>query len=292
MVRNGYCLSVPAGGTLDLFRFFETVRKDMQDIQQKAVLKVLARETQALYDAKFIDGTKYPNQSILQLATERLQNTLNAVQSGGCGDARFDFQCSLILLHDTKVSLDDIDESDGRHFYCLFNAAYEPFIARFEQYPEVHPYKYFIDGPEKGMSEEENEKHGEFWSQKFEACGWIKTLLGPYVQLTVQPDLSKMELSPEMLKPYFDSVKKRASNYAEVVALRETVRHWLKNTPIEKVEPTALTELFLAAHASSEFKVRKKRILHNTEKGFLPIDVGNLTLVDASFVPEGGVPVA
>lgn len=273
MVQNGYFITISSE---NLLNFVQKLKADVAALQKTAVLKALAAENQKLYDAKFVEGAKYPNKSISQYAAERVQNMFDAVRNGSCAYAKYDLRCSVILFQ---------NEEKENGFFCLFNSMQPKYKEKFESYPEVHSYKFFIDGPEPGISKEENIARGEFWHNVLESCGWDRMQLGAFFQIAAQPRIEDMSLSAKDIKSYFDPAKKRAKHYAETQAVVQTVKDCLGVTPIDKIPPYELVEIFQYAASAPETAMWKKKILRDTEKGFLTIDVGNLSLVDAAFEP-------
>lgn len=276
MVSNGYILKVSPS---NIYKYISELREKITKKAEHIVLKSLANEVQSLFDLKNIELVKYPNNSILSFAEERLQSCLNAVQQNVIEDERFDFRSSIIL----------IEKENDEGYYALFNAINPELIKYFESLPEVSSYKFYINKPEKGVTAEENIKRGEFWHKLFVSNGWNQRLIGINAQLTVQPNLDNMDIDAKEICKLIDSKTARKHQYCKNYLITEQIKRMVGNMPIDKISPLELTKIYNVAFDylnSYEGKKAYEEIEKRVEKGFMNITPDFITLVDATIKGE------
>lgn len=270
MVKNGYVINV---STAKLPFFLDGLRRDLKGVIREQVLMQIAKETEKLYDMKFIEQAKYSD-SIFNCALQAVAQRISGVALGAYRDAFFDFRATLIIA---KAS------DNNQKQYVLLNTENDNIKKYFEDLPEVKGYKF-----DRFMSEDYphelkvvNQRHGEFWHELFEKCDWNMSMLGYAAQLSTQPDVMSMGFTPSDLEHYFSDPDIRMLDYISRTIIVNKVSELIGSTPIEKINPYSLTEYFERAFAHRECKdgIDESLILHEKVcKGFCDVDISSLSL--------------
>ena len=200
MVQNGYKLAV---STEKLPEFLKKVRDDIKEIVREGVLALVAKSVERLYDMKFIEGRKYET-SIFDQAVGMVSGKISGIALGAFHDDRFDFRVSLIIAKSAE---------DNKSQYVLLNT--ENFLIQhyWDELPEVQPFKFDATIPEDDPDYNENAEHGRIWHSIFEGAGWNIHLTGYAAQLSVQPKVEDMNISPDELKEFFSDPEIRSGEY-------------------------------------------------------------------------------
>ena len=268
MVKNGYILNVSGS---NLPSFLEEVRTELKEVIRDQVLMQVAKVAERLYDMKFVEQQKY-DASILDLAVSSVAQRVSGVALGAFRDPYLDFRATLIIAK---------SDPQGKRQYVLLNTENGLIKRYFEEHKKVKPYKFdrFMEKDDPGY--EENIGHGEFWRELFEKHGWNMSLMGYAAQLSVQPDVSAMNITAEDLKDYFSDPDIRRMDYVKSSVAIHKVRELLGNTPIEKVNPYTLLEYFNRGRAylnseqgRDDCKILDEKVL----SGFCNVDIESLTL--------------
>jgi hypothetical protein len=107
-------------------------------------------------------------------------------------------------------------------------------------------------------------------------------LLGLSAQITAQPDLTSVSISPNDIKEFYRDKSVRKEEFIKSRIVIEKVSQLVGAVPIEKIAPTMLEEFFREGYAyleTPEGKKRYKNIESDIGEGFLPIDSSSITLV-------------
>lgn len=267
MVRNGYKIKITNG--LSLNEFIDNIRTELKEKTMDIAKKLVVYDVEKLWDAKFIDCVQY-EKSILELATTRVSEKMNAVANGFIFDGRFDLRSTMNIV---EISDDEI--------IVLFNTSNDELREYFESIPEVSSYKYYADEIEEDITEEENNNRGLFWQSKYQSCNWKTSLLGLSAQITLQPNLEGITYDATEFKDYLHTKEERMIEYINSRIVVERVGMFIGNVPIDKISPIVLEEFFREAYkylnspnGQREFNKIKEKI----ECGFVPIDVSLISL--------------
>lgn len=268
MVKNGYILNVSSN---NLPSFLDEVRAELKEVVRDQVLMQVAKIAERLYDMKFVEQQKYDS-SILDMAVSSVAQRVSGVALGAFRDPYLDFRATLIVAK--------TEQKDKRH-YVLLNTENGLIKRYFEEHENVMPYKFdrFLD--EDDPSYEENVIHGEFWRELFEKHNWNMSLMGFAAQLSVQPDVSAMNITPGDLQDYFSDPEVRRMDYVKNSIAINKVRELLGNTPIEKVNPYTLLEYFNRGRAYLDSEQGEDECFILDEKvraGFCNVDIELLGL--------------
>ena len=165
--------------------FLKKVQEGLKEIVREGVLSLVAKSAERLYDMKFVEGLKYET-SIFDQAVGMVSGKISGVALGAFHDDRFDFRASLIIAK----------PKDENSQYVLLNT--ENFLIQhyWDELPEVQSYKFdaAVAGTIRAMKE--NAEHGRIWHDIFEDAGWNIHLTGYAAQLSVQPKVEDMNISP------------------------------------------------------------------------------------------------
>ena len=163
----------------------QKVRENLKEIVREGVLSLVAKSAERLYDMKFVEGLKYET-SIFDQAAGMVSGKISGVALGAFHDDRFDFRASLIIAK----------SRDENSQYVLLNT--ENFLIQhyWDELSEVQSYKFDAAVAEDDPSYEENAEHGRIWHDIFEDAGWNIHLTGYAAQLSVQPKVEDMNISP------------------------------------------------------------------------------------------------
>lgn len=267
MVKNGYKIKLQKGRSVN--EYVSALRSEMKEKTIEVAKKLVARDVEKLWDAKFIETAEY-EKSILEFAIERVNEKMQGIANGVLFDGRFDLRSTINIV---KI--------DSEEIIVLFNTANNELKEYFESIPEVSSFKYYADNIDEDITEEENNERGLFWQNEFEACGWKTSLLGLSAQVTLQPNLADVVFDAAEFKTLFRTKEERMKEYIESRIVVDRVRLMLGNVPIDKVSPLALEEIFREGYAylaSSEGKRDYDKIVERIACGFVPIDTGVITL--------------
>lgn len=249
MVQNGYILNV---STEKLPEFLKKVREDLKEIVREGVLSLVAKSAERLYDMKFVEGLKYET-SIFDQAVGMVSGKISGVALGAFHDDRFDFRASLIIAK----------PKDENSQYVLLNT--ENFLIQhyWDELPEVQSYKFDAAVAEDDPSYEENAEHGRIWHDIFEDAGWNIHLTGYAAQLSVQPKVEDMNISPDELKEFFSDPDIRSGEYIKNSVIIGKIKAMIGNTHIEQINPYTLLEYFLRgiAYADTQKGLAERRKL-------------------------------
>ena len=105
--------------------------------------------------------------------------------------------------------------------------------------------------------------------------------MGFAAQLSVQPDITAMNITADDLKDYFSDPDIRRMDYVRNSTAINKVRELLGSTPIEKVNPYTLLEYFNRARSYLDSEQGEDECLILDEKvcaGFCNVDIESLTL--------------
>ena len=267
MVQNGYILNV---STEKLPEFLKKVREDLKEIVREGVLSLVAKSAERLYDMKFVEGLKYET-SIFEQAVGMVSGKISGVALGAFHDDRFDFRASLIIAK----------PKDENSQYVLLNT--ENFLIQhyWDELPEVQSYKFDAAVAEDDPSYEENAEHGRIWHDIFEDAGWNIHLTGYAAQLSVQPKVEDMNISPDELKDFFSDPDIRSGEYIKNSVIIGKIKAMIGNTHIEQINPYTLLEYFLRgiAYADTQKGLAERRKLYNQIKtAFGPVMLDAITL--------------
>lgn len=268
MVKNGYILNVSSN---NLPSFLEEVRTELKEVVRDQVLMQVAKVAERLYDMKFVEQQKY-DASILDLAVSSVAQRVSGVALGAFRDPYLDFRATLIIAK---------SDPQGKKQYVLLNTENGLIKRYFEKHKKVTPYKFDrfldVDEPDHG----ENLRRGEFWRELFEKHNWNMSLMGFAAQLSVQPDITAMNITADDLKDYFSDPDIRRMDYVRNSIAINKVRELLGSTPIEKVNPYTLLEYFNRARSYLDSEQGEDECLILDEKvcaGFCNVDIESLTL--------------
>lgn len=267
MVQNGYILNV---STEKLPEFLKKVREDLKEIVREGVLSLVAKSAERLYDMKFVEGLKYET-SIFDQAVGMVSGKISGVALGAFHDDRFDFRASLIIAK----------PKDENSQYVLLNT--ENFLIQhyWDELPEVQSYKFDAAVAEDDPSYEENAEHGRIWHDIFEDAGWNIHLTGYAAQLSVQPKVEDMNISPDELKEFFSDPDIRSGEYIKNSVIIGKIKAMIGNTHIEQINPYTLLEYFLRgiAYADTQKGLAERRKLYGQIKtAFGPVMLDAITL--------------
>lgn len=268
MVKNGYILDVSSN---NLPSFLDEVRTELKEVVRDQVLMQVAKVAERLYDMKFVEQQKYDS-SILDMAVNSVAQRVSGVALGAFRDPYLDFRATLIIAK---------ADQKGKHHYVLLNTENGLIKRYFEEHEKVTPYKFDRFLEESDPSYEENVSHGEFWRELFEKHGWNMSLMGFAAQLSVQPDITGMNITPSDLQDYFSNPDIRRTDYVRNSIAINKVRELLGNTPIEKVNSYTLLEYFNRGRAYLDSEQGKDECFILDEKvhlGFCNIDIESLGL--------------
>ena len=267
MIRNGYKIKLQKGQSVN--DYISALRSEMKEKTVDIAKALVARDIELLWDTKFIETCEF-DKSIAELAIARVNEKMMGISNGMLFDGRYDLRSTINIV---KITDEEIT--------VLFNTSNVELHNYFESIPEVSSYKYYAEGIEEDISEEENNKRGLFWQNEFEKCGWKTTLLGLSAQITLQPNLEEIMFDAAEFKTYFRTKEERMEEFIKSRIVIDRVRLMLGNAPIDKVAPIALEEMFREAYAYLDSKDGQKDYKKNVEKigsGFIPIDTSMLTL--------------
>lgn len=268
MVKNGYTLLVPSA---EIPEFLDKARGELKSSIREQLLLQLGKVAERLYDMKFIEQRKYDS-SIFDLALETVAGRLSAVALGAVRDPLYDFRSTLIVAK---------SDAGSRRQFVLLNTENATLRQCFEKLPKVKPYKFDRFLSEEDPDYEANRKRGEFWHGIFEAHDWSMSMMGYAAQLSVQPDITAMGVTPEELNGYFSSPDVRRMDYVRESVAITYVRGLVGNTPIEKINPYTLLEYFEQARHYLDTETGKDACALLDEKvckGFGEVDIASLTL--------------
>lgn len=268
MVQNGYQLIV---STEKLPEFLKKVREDMKEIVREGVLALVAKSVERLYDMKFIEGRKYET-SIFDQAVGMVSGKISGIALGAFHDDRFDFRASLIIAKSAE---------DNKSQYVLLNT--ENFLIQhyWDELPEVQPFKFDSTIPEDDPDYDENAEHGRIWHSIFEDAGWNIHLTGYAAQLSVQPKVEDMNISPDELKEFFSDPEIRSGEYIKSSVIVGKIKSMIGNTPIEQINPYTLLEYFLRSIAYADTQkglVERQKLYGQIKTAFAPVMIDAITL--------------
>lgn len=268
MVKNGYILRV---STNQLQTFLSKVRTELKDEVREQVLMQVAKTAERLYDMKFVEQRKYDS-SILDMAIASAAQRISGVSLGAFKDPLFDFRATLIIAK--------ADTHNERQF-VLLNTENGLIRYYFEKLEEVEPFKFdrFLDS--ENPDHEENECRGIFWHNLLQESNWNLSLTGYAAQLSVQPDISTMNITAEDLRAYLSDPEIRRMDYVKHSVIISKVRGLLGNTPIDQTNPYTLIEYFDRAYAYINSEQGQDECLLLDEKvkcGFCNVDIEALEL--------------
>lgn len=268
MVKNGYILKV---STNQLQAFLSKVRTELKDEVREQVLMQIAKTAERLYDMKFVEQRKYDS-SILDMAIASAAQRISGVALGAFKDPLFDFRATLIIAK--------ADAHNERQF-VLLNTENGLIRYYFEKLEEVEPFKFdrFLDSEDP--DQEENECRGVFWHNLLQESNWNLNLTGYAAQLSVQPNISTMNITAEDLRAYFSDPEIRRMDYVKHSVIISKVQGLLGSTPIEQTNPYTLLEYFDRAYAYINSEQGQDECLLFDEKvkpGFCNVDVESLEL--------------
>ena len=133
---------------------------------------------------------------------------------------------------------------DDNQFYCLFTSNNKELKEYFETIPEIKSYKYYADKILEDITEEENEKRGLFWHSKYETANWNTSFLGLSAQLTTQPDILSVTISPDDIKEFYRDKEVRMDEYIKSRIVIDKVAQFIGAVPIDKISPDILEDYF------------------------------------------------
>ena len=267
MVQNGYKIMLPEKTSVN--EYIIKLRHEMREKTHDIAKSLLAKDVEKLWDAKFIDRCEY-EKSIFEFAKARVNERMAGIANGMFFDGRYDLRSTMNVVKITDESI-----------IILFNTSNKELRDYFESLPEVLPYKYYADLSEADITESENNEIGLFWQDQYEACNWKTSLLGLSAQVTLQTNLDEMNIDTADLRQYFRDPKDRMVEYIESHIVVDRVRLLIGNVPIENISPLALEEFFNEAYKflkSREGLKEYNKIKEKIECGFMPVDIGSLTL--------------
>ena len=267
MVKNGYKIMISENTSVN--EYVIKLRYELRGKTHDIAKRLLAKDVEKLWDAKFIDRCEY-EKSIFEFAKARINERLQGVANGMFHDGRYDLRSTMNVV---KIEKD--------HIIVLFNTSNKELNEYFETLPEVLPYKYFADLSETDLTEEENNEIGLFWQDQYEACNWKTSLMGLSAQITMQPNLDEIDLDGTDLREYFRDPAERMVEYIESHIVIERVRLMIGNVPIANVSPLALEEFFNEAYKylkSADGVKEFNKIKEKIECGFMPVDIGSIFL--------------
>ena len=268
MVQNGYILHVSTAG---LPAFLQRVRNELKAVTREGVLSQVAKSAEMLYDMKFIEGQKY-EASIFDQAVGMVAGRVSGVALGAFRDDRFDFRASLIIA---KAGENDAFQ------YVLLNTENSSIRHYWDTLSEVQQYNFDITVTEDAPGFEDNAERGRIWHSIFEEAGWNIHLTGYAAQLSVQPKVDEMNLTPEELSEHFADTEIRSGEYVKNSVALSKVRALVGNTPIEQINPYTLLEYFGRGFAyvkTHQGEVDCKKLRDQVKAGFGPIMLDALTL--------------
>ena len=268
MVQNGYILNV---STADLPAFLQRVRSELKAVTREGVLIQVAKSAEMLYDMKFIEQRKY-EASIFEQSLRIVDGRISGVALGAFKDDRLDFRASLIIAKSGEKN---------KFQYVLLNTENTLIHHYWDELPETQPYKFDATVSEDDPDYEENAAHGRIWHGIFEEAGWNIHLTGYAAQLSVQPRVDEMNITPKELSKYFTDHEMRAGDYVRSSVIIGKVKSLVGNTPIEKINPYTLLDYFRRGINYVETKqgeAEAKKLYEEIKKGFAPIMLDTLTL--------------
>lgn len=106
-------------------------------------------------------------------------------------------------------------------------------------------------------------------------------LTGYAAQLSVQPKVEDMNISPDELKEFFSDPDIRSGEYIKNSVIIGKIKAMIGNTHIEQINPYTLLEYFLRgiAYADTQKGLAERRKLYNQIKtAFGPVMLDAITL--------------